>query len=49
MDMVRIYNYHTNEILEKTFSDPADANDYEVLLDFLEASYERFHDGEKLY
>ena len=22
MDMVRVYNYHTNEVLEKTFADP---------------------------
>lgn len=49
MDMVRVYNYNTGEILQKTFADPADADDYEVLLDFLEASYERFHNGEKLY
>lgn len=44
MEMVRVYNYHTGEILEKTFTDPADADAYEFLLDFLEASY-----GEKLY
>lgn len=52
MDMVRVYNYHTNEVLEvleKTFADPADADDFESILDFLEASYERFHNGEKLY
>lgn len=49
MDMVRIYNYNTNEVLEKTFTDPADADDFEFILDFLGASYERFHNGEKLY
>ena len=49
MDMVRVYNYHTNEVLEKTSADPADADDFEYILDFLEASYERFHNGEKLY
>ena len=49
MDMVRVYNYHTNEVLEKTFADPIDADDFEYILDFLEASYERFHNGEKLY
>ena len=49
MDMVRVYNYHTNEVLEKTFADPADADDLEYILDFLEARYERFHNGEKLY
>ena len=49
MDMVRVYNYHTNEVLEKTFADPTDADDFEYILDFLEAHYERFHNGEKLY
>lgn len=49
MDMVKVYNYHTGEILEKTFTDPADADDFELLLDFLEASYERFHNCEKVY
>lgn len=49
MDMVRVYNYHTNEVLEKTFADPTDADDFEYILDFLEARYERFHNGEKLY
>ena len=49
MDMVRVYNYHTNEVLEKTFTDPADDDDFEYILDFLEARYERFHNGEKLY
>lgn len=49
MEMVRVYNYHTGEVLEKTFTDLADADAYEFLLDFLEASYERFHNGEKLY
>lgn len=49
MDMIRVYNYHTGEILEKTFVDPTDADDYEFILDFLEANYARFHDGERLY
>ena len=49
MDMIRVYNYHTGEILEKTFANPADADDYEFILDFLEADYARFHDGERLY
>ena len=49
MDRFRVYNYNTNEVLEKTFADPADADEFEYILDFLEASYERFHNGEKLY
>ena len=49
MDMVRVYNLNTGEILEKEFSNPSDADDYEFILDFLEAHYERFHNGEQLY
>ena len=49
MDMVRVYNRHIGEVFEKTFMDPADADDFEFILDFLEAEYERYHDGEQLY
>ena len=49
MDIIRVYNWHTNEVLTKTFADPADADDFETILDFLEAEYERYHDGEQLY
>lgn len=49
MDMIRVYNYNTDEVLEKTFADPADADDFESILDFLGASYERFRNGERLY
>ena len=49
MDIVRVYNRHTNEVLTKSFVDPADADDFEIILDFLEAEYERYHDGEKCY
>lgn len=49
MELVRVFNDHTGEILEKRFSDPADADDFEFILDFVEARYERYHNGEKLY
>lgn len=49
MDIVRVHNWHTGEVLVKTFEDPADADDFEFVLDFLEAEYERYHDGEKCY
>lgn len=49
MDIVRVRNRHTGEVLVKTFEDPADADDFEFVLDFLEAEYERYHDGEKCY
>lgn len=49
MEMVRVYNDNTGEILEKEFISSEEADDYEFILDFLEAHYERFHNGEKLY
>lgn len=49
MEMVRVYNNNTGEILEKEFLSSEEADDYEFILDFLQATYERFHDGNKLY
>ena len=49
MDVIKIYNYKTNEILEKTFSDQNEADDLETILYFIGVEYERFHNGEKWY
>lgn len=49
MDMVKVYNNDTCEVLEKTFADPADADDFESVLDFLNVEYERYHNGERVY
>jgi hypothetical protein len=49
MDVIKIYNYKTDEILEKTFSDQNEADDLETILDFIGVEYERFHNGEKWY
>lgn len=49
MEMIRVYNRKTGEVLEKTFTNSEDADNYEVTLDFLMAEYERYHDGEILY
>lgn len=46
MEMIRIYNRKTGEILEKPFTNSEDADNYEVILDFLMAEYERYHNGE---
>lgn len=46
MEMIKVFNDHTGEILGKTFVDPADADDFEFILDFLEARYERFTNSE---
>lgn len=48
MEMIRIYNYRTDEVLEKTFTTSDAADEYETLLEFLGASYERFHNGIKI-
>lgn len=49
MEMIKVFNDHTGEILEKMFVDPADADDFEFILDFLEARYERYHNGVQIY
>ena len=49
MEMIKVFNDHTVEILENTVVDPADADDFEFILDFLEARYERYHNGEQIY
>ena len=49
MEMIRVYNHKTGEVLEKTFANSEDADNYEVILDFLMAEYERYHNGERLY
>ena len=49
MEMIRVYNRKTGEILEKTFANSKAADNYEVILDFLMAEYERYHDGKRLY
>lgn len=49
MEMIKVFNDHTGEILEKKFVDLADADDFEFILDFLEARYERYHNGVQIY
>lgn len=49
MEMIRVYNRKTGEILEKTFINSEDADNYEVILDFLIAEYERYRDGERIW
>ena len=49
MEMIRVYVRKTGEILEKTFANSKAADNYEVILYFRMAEYERYHDGERLY
>lgn len=46
MDIIRIYNNGDDSIV-KTFTNSADADSLEYILDFLDAEYERYHDEEK--
>lgn len=48
-DEVRVYNRKTGEVLFKCFHDPMDADEFEFVLDFLGAEYERFHNGTLVY
>lgn len=44
MDMIRIFNYKTGEIMDITFETPVDAENLEMILDFLGADYTHFYD-----
>ena len=48
MEMIRVYDRKTGEILEKTFANSKAADNYEVILYFRMAEYERYHDGEMI-
>lgn len=43
MDMIRIFNYKTCEVMDITFESPVDAENLEMILDFLGADYTRFY------
>lgn len=47
MDMIRIFNYKTNEVMDITFETPTDAENLEMILDFLNADYTHFYNGEE--
>ena len=47
MDMIRIFNYKTNEVMDITFETPTDAENLEMILDFLNADYIHFCNGEE--
>lgn len=46
---IRIYNDRSGEILRKPFTDSADADEFEFYLDFLDAHYARYENGELIY
>lgn len=48
-EVIRMFNDHTQEIMEQAFDDPIDADYYEYHLDLLEIHYQRYSGGELLY
>lgn len=48
-EVIKMFNDHTQEIIEETFDDPIDADYFEYHLDLLEAHYQRYSRGELLY
>lgn len=46
---IRIYNDRANEILVKSFTDEATAEEYEYPLIFVGAHYAWYEDGELIY
>lgn len=48
-EVIKMFNDHTQEIIEKAFDDPIDADDFEYHLDLLEIHYQRYSGGELLY
>lgn len=48
-EVIKIFNDHTQEILEKSFNDSLDADNFEITLDFAQVHYQRYSNGELLY
>lgn len=48
-EVIKMFNDHTQEIVEEAFDDPIDADYYEYHLDLLEIHYQRYSRGELLY
>ena len=48
-EVIKMFNDHTQEIIEETFDDPIDADYFEYHLDLFEVHYQRYCNGELLY
>ena len=48
-EMIRMINDNTCEMLEKFFDSPADADDFEFILDTMQVHYQRWSNSEMLY
>lgn len=48
-EVIKMFNDKTQEVIEKTFDDSIDADDFEYHLDLLQIHYQRYSNGELLY
>ncbi len=47
--MIRVFNDTTLEIIEKVFDNEDEADLFEIPLSFLDAHYEVYYNGERVY
>ena len=48
-EVIKMFNDKTQEVIEKTFDDSIDADNFEYHLDLLQIHYQRYSNGELLY
>ena len=48
-EVIKMFNDKTQEVIEKTFNDSIDADNFEYHLDLLHIHYQRYSNGELLY
>lgn len=48
-EVIKMFNDCTQEVIEKTFDDSIDADNFECHLDLLQIHYQRYSGGELLY
>ena len=48
-EVIKMFNDKTQEVVEKTFDDSIDADNFECHLDLLQIHYQRYSKGELLY
>lgn len=48
-EVIKMFNDKTQEVIEKTFDDSIDADNFECHLDLLQIHYQRYSNGELLY
>ena len=48
-EVIKMFNDKTQEVIEKTFNDSIDADNFEYHLDLLQIYYQRYSNGELLY